>query len=178
MKKTSRLMTVLGIGGLVAGGLWVTTSASAVTSAPVSTSTNLTASADVVRQSASAVQLSTSGGASTTVVSAALGAGSWVLSSNATLVGWGPSDYTRCSLYSGNTVLGGATTMIGNPASGAGSGTYVATVSVHGSFTSSTSTTVELRCGHDTDRAAGSAPYVDPQATLWAHQTDSLRSPR
>ncbi|WP_058041812.1 hypothetical protein [Streptomyces roseifaciens] len=136
---------------------------------------NLATGQDVVRQSSSAVQLSTAGGAHTTVVSESVPAGSWVLSANATLVSWGPSDYTRCMLYSGNTNIGGASTIVGSPGPGsAGTGTFVTTVSVHGAFSSTSATTVSLRCGHDQDRAAGAAPYVDPQATLWAHRSESL----
>ncbi|MBF6049943.1 hypothetical protein GO001_32975 [Streptomyces sp. NRRL B-1677] len=172
---SSRLMMVLGAGGLVAGGVLTAAPALAGASGSVVAEPRLTAAGDVVRQSSSAVQLSTAGGAQATVVSETLPAGSWVLSGNATLVGWGPSDYTRCILYAGGTVVGGATTMVGNPGSGsAGTGVFAATVSTQGAFSSTSPTTVSMRCAHDADRAAGAAPYVDPQATLWAHRTDGL----
>ncbi|MFD9636561.1 hypothetical protein [Streptomyces violascens] len=173
MKKSLRLMTVLGVGGLVAGSLLTASSASAGTgSTSVVAQPHLTTSQDVVRQTPSSVLLSAAGGVPTTVISETVSAGSWVLSASATLVSWEPSDYTRCSLYAGETVVGGATTMIGNNTTGAGSGVYAATVSVQGAFSGTGPTTVSLRCGHDTTR--NRAPYVDPQATLWIHRSDSL----
>ncbi|MEW2033361.1 hypothetical protein AB0901_23015 [Streptomyces roseifaciens] len=179
MKMSSRLAMGLGAGVLVAGGVLTGATASAGTASTAGGSVvdapNLANGQDVVRQSTSAVQLSTAGGAHTTVISESVPAGSWVLSANATLVSWGPSDYTRCMLYTGNTNIGGASTVVGNPGPGsAGTGTFVTTVSVHGAFTSTSPATISLRCGHDQDRAAGAAPYVDPQATLWAHRSEGL----
>ncbi|MBH1938120.1 hypothetical protein I5Q34_28305 [Streptomyces sp. AV19] len=177
MKKSSRLMTVLGIGGLVAGSLLTASSASAGPAGrSVVAEPHLTTSQDVVRQTSSAVLLSATGGAPTTVISETVPAGSWVLSSNATLVSWEPSDYTRCTLYAGETVVGGATSMIGNAATGAGSGVYAATVAAQGAFSGTGPTTVSLRCGHDTTRAR--APYVDPGATLWLHRSDGPAQPK
>lgn len=177
MKKSSRLMTVLGIGGLVAGSLLTASSASAGPGrASVVAEPHLTTSQDVVRQTSSGVLLSTTGGVPTTVISETVPAGSWVLSANATLVSWEPSDYTRCTLYAGETAVGGATTMIGNATTGAGSGVYAATISTQGAFSSTGQTTVSLRCGHDTTRTR--APYVDPQATLWLHRSDGLGQPK
>ncbi|MBZ4318320.1 hypothetical protein [Streptomyces huiliensis] len=179
MTKSSRSMALLGAGVVVAGGVLTAASASAGTSTAPVAEPRLATGQDVVRQNSSAVQLSTKGGVPTTVVSESVPAGSWVLSGNATLVGWGPSDYTRCALYAGESAVGAASTMVGSPTSGsAGTGVYVATVGIHGAFSSTGSTTVSLRCGHDQDRAAGAAPYVDPQATLWAHRSDALGSPR
>ncbi|MCD9145705.1 hypothetical protein [Streptomyces albireticuli] len=175
MKKSSRLMTVLGIGGLVAGSLLTASSASAGSSgaspaASVVAERHLMTSQDVVRQTSAAVLLNAAGGVPTTVLSETVPAGSWVLSSNATLVSWEPSDYTRCTLYAGETVVGGAASMIGNASTGAGSGVFAATVAAHGAFSGTGPTTVSLRCGHDTTR--NRAPYVDPGATLWLHRSD------
>ncbi|WP_424886831.1 hypothetical protein [Streptomyces sp. XH2] len=177
MKKSSWLMTVLGVSGLMAGSLLTASSAAA---GPGGTSVvaerHLTTSQDVVRQTSSGVLLSITGGVPTTVISETVPAGSWVLSSNATLVSWEPSDYTRCTLYAGETAVGGATSMIGNASTGAGSGVYAATVSAQGAFSSTGPTTVSLRCGHDTNR--NRAPYVDPGATLWLHRSDGLGQPK
>ncbi|RLU79735.1 hypothetical protein CTZ27_36515 [Streptomyces griseocarneus] len=178
MKKSSRLMAVLGAGGLLAGSLLTASSASAGQSNTGGTSVvaqpHLTTAQDVVRQTSSAVTLSTRGGVATTLASVTVDAGSYVLAGNATLVYWGSSDYSRCTLYAGETVLGGAATVVGNPAgaASAGTGVYAATVAVHGAVSSTSSTTVSLRCQHDNDR--DSAPYVDPTATLWVHRTDGI----
>ncbi|MGK5549609.1 hypothetical protein ACSNOH_33535 [Streptomyces sp. URMC 127] len=177
MKKSSQLMAVLGIGGLVAGSLLTASSASAGTGrTAVVAERHLTTSQDVVRQTSAGVLLSAAGGTPTTVISETVPAGSWVLSSNATLVSWEPSDYTRCTLYAGETVVGGATSMIGNAATGAGSGVYAATIAAQGAFSSTGPTTVSLRCGHDATR--NRAPYVDPGATLWLHRSDGLGQPK
>ncbi|GAA0394744.1 hypothetical protein [Streptomyces luteireticuli] len=177
MKKSSRLMTLLGIGGLVAGSLLTASSASAgAGSTSVVAEPHLTTSQDVVRQTSSGVLLSVTGGVPTTVISETVSAGSWVLSANATLVSWEPSDYTRCTLYAGETAVGGATSMIGSAATGAGSGVYAASVSAQGAFSSTGPTTVSLRCGHDSTRTR--APYADPGATLWLHRSDGLGRPR
>ncbi|MCP2256445.1 hypothetical protein LX15_000128 [Streptoalloteichus tenebrarius] len=181
-----RRLTVLGIGVLVAGSAVVATSASAApatgsavsgrqttqaVNGPVRES-DLTTGQDVVRQTTSAVKLQSTGGVQTTVLSTSLPAGSWVLSSNASLVSWGPSDYTRCTLFVNETVVGGAATMVGAPSpNGEQTGVYVATVSAHGAFTSGATTTVSLRCSHDHTRAASETAYVDPSATLWAHRS-------
>jgi hypothetical protein len=135
---------------------------------------------DVVRQTSAAVSLSPEGGVPTTVIAQSLPAGSWVLSSNATLVSWGPSDYTRCGLYAGDTPLGGATTMVGDPTSPGGSGAsvFVATLSVHGAFTSATDKKITLRCLHDSNRPPTGTAYVDPGATVWAHKSDRLATPK
>ncbi|MFI1801157.1 hypothetical protein ACH427_27935 [Streptomyces sp. NPDC020379] len=178
MKKTPRLMAVLGAGGLVAGSLLTASSASAgqrgADGKSVMAQPHLTTAQDIVRQTSSAVTLSTSGGVATTLASVTVDAGSYVLAGNATLVYWGSSDYSRCTLYAGETALGGAATVVGNPAGAgsAGTGVYAATVAVHGAVSATSPTTVSLRCQHDSNR--DSAPYVDPTATLWVHNTGSF----
>lgn len=175
MKKPSRSMMVLGAGGLLAGSVLLTGSASAGAVGPAVSAPELATSQDVVRQSSSVVQLSATGGVPTAVIYQSLPAGSWVLSANASLVSWAPSDYTRCNLYVGDTIVGGATAMVGDPGAGsAGTGTYVATVSLQGAFTSAADAGVSLRCGHDRTQTTGGLPYVDPGATLWAHRSDGL----
>lgn len=131
---------------------------------------------DVVRQTSRGVSLSPTGGVQTTVIAQSLPAGAWVLSSNVTLVSWGPSDYTRCSLYAGDAQVGGATTMIGNPNApdGSGAAVFVATLSVQGAFSSTSDKDISLRCGHDSNRPANGTAYVDPGATVWAHKSDAL----
>ncbi|KNB50722.1 hypothetical protein [Streptomyces caatingaensis] len=176
MRKSSRLMAAVAAGGLVAGGLLTASTASAGAGGTSAVARpHLVSSQDVVRQTPSTVLLSATGGVPTTVVSETVSGGSWVVSATATLVSWEPSDYTRCTLYAGETVIGGATTMIGNSATGAGSGVYAASVTVQGAFSGTGPTTVSLRCGHDSTRTR--APYADPRATLWIHQSDGLGQP-
>src|SRR5437868_4473151 len=69
---------------------------------------------DVVQQNSSNMDLSTIGGAPVTIVSVALPPGVWALSFDASVVNFGPSDFTRCGIYNGSTPVGGATTMVGN----------------------------------------------------------------
>lgn len=171
-RNTTPVRALLAAAGVVVAGVATT---AAVTGASAAETAAEAAGQDVVRQTASNVQLSPTGGVQTTVIAETLPAGSWVLAANAMLVGWGPSDYTRCQLYAGPNQVGAATTMVGAPSAGsAGTGVYVATVALHGAYTRPNATAVSLRCSHDTTRAAGETPYVDPRATLWAHGTDSL----
>lgn len=112
-------MTVLGIGGLVASSLL--TASAGMRSTSVVSQPRLTTSQDVARQTSSTVLLRATGGVSTSVISGTVSAGSRMLAAGATLVSGETSDYTRCSLYAGETVVGRAAAMIGNNTT-AGSG--------------------------------------------------------
>ncbi|SHF87070.1 hypothetical protein [Streptoalloteichus hindustanus] len=171
-----RVLAALGVGVFVVGSAFAAQSASAQptpqSASGPSVKSDLTTGEDVVRQTTANVRLQPTGGTPATVLLVSLSPGSWVLSSNVTLVSWGPSDYTRCGLYVNEKGVGGAATMVGGPSpSGEPTGVYVATLSVHGAFTSGENTTVSLRCAHDHNRTASEAAYVDPGATLWAHRS-------
>lgn len=106
-------------------------------------------------------------GYNTTVLSVQLPAGQWVLSSRASLVNFGPSDYTRCQLVSNDIQVGAATAFIGSDS------TFVSTIAITGAFSSDDVATVELRCGHDV--FSSNPPYVDPHVTIWAHRSNDLQ---
>jgi hypothetical protein len=145
--------------------------------ATVTTSVVSSTASDAVRKSTANINLSTVGGAPTTIVSMTLPAGSWVLSSTESAVNFGPSDYLRCNIMRGGTSLVGNTTMVGdNSLPGAmGPGAYVATLASIGRFTSARQTTVSLSCNHDTDTPSPNGPpYIDAGATLWAHRATKL----
>lgn len=136
-------------------------------------------STDFVKSSGGQVPLSPSGGVNVVVVSLALPAGSWVLSAEAALVNFGPSDYTRCAMFKGSNQIAqtGTTTMVGNAdlPGNWGPGVYVANIADIGKISGTTGFTVSLRCSHDHDTPSGNGPgYVDPGATIWAHKSTSL----
>jgi hypothetical protein len=155
---TVMVSAVLAVGGVAYAGF--TTVPSAAT--------------DAVAETSSSVPLSQSGGVPVTVTSLSLPAGSWVFSSEATLVSWSPSDYARCQITAGGNQIASGTTMVGDPnASGAhGASTFVAGRGLIGSFRSSTPFDASLRCWHDADMDA--PPYIDPGAVLLAHNSTHL----
>jgi hypothetical protein len=119
--------------------------------------------------------LSTAGGVYSVVESLPLPAGKWVVHADNTMVNFGPSDYTRCQLFSGATGLpGGHAAMVGDPQlfGSQGPGAYVATVSETDGVVLTAPGTVSLECGHDNPN--GSTPYIDAGAVLWAHHAASL----
>jgi hypothetical protein len=129
---------------------------------------------DVLQNSAANINMSATGGTPVTIVSEKLAAGSWIISGTATVVNFGPSDYTRCDLAKGNSHLVQGSTMVGNPnlAGSMGPGAYMASVSAIGTITSTTAFTARLRCFHDTSTPSGDpVPYVDSDAALWAHRS-------
>jgi hypothetical protein len=112
-----------------------------------------------------------------------LPAGSWVFSSDVTVVNFGRADYFRCKIVAGaNQVASGAST-VGTPrASGSVAGVppgaaTVAGISLIGSETSTKKFTASLDCWHDLKvkltRGAG-PPYLDPGAVLLARPVGSI----
>ena len=125
-----------------------------------------------MKQSNVAVVLSRTGGEAVTVVSIWLPAGAWVLSSEATLVNFGPGDFARCVIIAGGTQIASGATFVGGDAGAA----LVADRGLLGSVLRSTGFRASLRCLHDSPTPAGlGAPYVDPGAVLWAHKSPALR---
>jgi hypothetical protein len=129
---------------------------------------------DAVAESSASVVLSPTGGVPVTVTSLSLPAGAWVLSSEATLVSWSLSDYTRCQIVVGTTQIASGTTMVGDPAASGsqGASTFVADRGLMGVVRRTAPFTASLRCQHDHDVA--SPPFVDAGAVLVAHKSDSL----
>ena len=101
------------------------------------------------------------------MLSVTLPAGSWVVTSNATVYNFAADDYIRCGVYRGATALNVATTQLGNTGL-----PVVAGLGPMGAFKSSSGVTVSLRCSHD---AVGSYPYIK-EAVLWAHHSSSLNA--
>ena len=129
---------------------------------------------DVVVSTSASKTLSKTGGATVTIASVTLPKGSWVLTLHASLVNFGPSDYTRCSLYQSSTNVGGATATVGDPV-GTGSmgpAAYVSTISFATAIRTSANAAISVRCYHDTTN--GSAPYVDGGASLVAHKSPNV----
>ena len=165
MKLPSRLavaaMGALALAGAATGIAYAATSIGSRTS-------------DALIKTTSSTNLSSTGGVYTVIETLTLPPGKWVLQADNTMVNFGPSDYTRCVLFSGSTGLNGHASMVGDPnASGAqGPGVYVATLSETSSVKLSATTKVGVQCGHDNTN--GSTPYIDSDATLWAHRAKSL----
>jgi hypothetical protein len=125
------------------------------------------------------MNLSKTGGEGVTLTSLTLPAGSWVVSAEATLVNFGPSDFARCQIYANGKQIASGATMVGNPnLSGAeGAAALVAGRGLIGAFEISTTVPAELRCLHDHNTPSGEGPrYVDAGAVLLAHKSASLSS--
>lgn len=139
--------------------------------------TKTAATEDTLMQLAAIKNLSTTGGATVTILTASVPAGSWIISGTASLVNFGPSDYTRCQVVAGSTQVGASTTMVGNPglAGGQGPAAYVANLTATGPVTSSVPFTASFNCWHDHDTPIGAGPpYVDGGASLWVHLSAGL----
>jgi hypothetical protein len=127
---------------------------------------------DKLAETSSNMNLSTVGGQDTTILSMTLPAGSWVISSEDTLVNFGPSDYTRCQIVAAGKQVASGSTMVGDPSqTGAeGPASFVAGRGLVGSVKSTSSFSVSLDCSHDHDTPGSNAPpYVDSGAVIWAH---------
>lgn len=132
---------------------------------------------DALVESPANMNLSTTGKKSVVVDQMSLPAGSWVLSSEATVVNFGPSDYVRCEVYAGGHQIASGATMVGNGAltGGRGPGAYLAGRGLLGSVTSNGPFIAVLYCSHDNSTPSGQpAPYVDAGAVLWAHAAGTL----
>lgn len=142
------------------------------------TSSTPTASkTDTIVTTAAGVSLSATGGVETTIATINLPPGAYVLHASGDLVNNGPSDYTRCQIQVGGTPVAGVSTLVGNPSTSGASGPadLLSPFALTGGTVNSTTTTVSatLRCWHDTTN--GSTPYIDGDASLWAHKTSGLK---
>jgi hypothetical protein len=163
---SKRAAVTVGMAAAIIGG---TASAYAVGSGVTASAT------DVVITSSGPHNLSANGGVRTTVLTATLPSGKWVLSASGNLVDWGPSDYTRCAILVGGTQVAGVSTMVGDP-NGVGNwgpSSILSPFSLIGAVALKTSGTATIQCWHDS--TVSSSGYVDPGATLQLHKTTSLQ---
>jgi hypothetical protein len=154
------------VAALASGGI-----AYAASSTPTASKT------DTIATTTTAVHLGATGGVLTTVATLNLPPGAYVLRGSGDLVNFGPSDYTRCQLFAASTHIAGVSTLVGNPdASGAwGAAGILSPFSLVGGVVNPGpgSIVATLRCSHD--HSNGATPYIDPDATLWAHKTRGLK---
>jgi len=131
-------------------------------------STSAVAADYYYKETKAAVALSDSPGTPVAVVAVQLPAGTWIVNAKASLVNFGDADFARCTLYSGSTVLNGASTMTGV----AGSMPAVATVAIIDLVATTATRSLTLKCHHD-----GSVPgqYVDPDAAIVATRAPGTR---
>lgn len=154
-------------GALVTGGIAYAASADT----PTATKT------DTIATTTTGVHLSATGGILTTIATLNLPPGAFVLHASGDLVNFGPSDYTRCQIFVAGTQIAAVSTSVGDPSvSGArGPASRLSPFALTGGAVNPTTSTVlaALRCSHDVSN--GATPYVDPDASLWAHKTNGLK---
>ena len=122
------------------------------------------------------INISTTGGTETSIMTLQLPAGKWVLHADQTMVNFGPSDFGGCSIGdTTNNNLNTHRTMVGDPnASGAqGPASFATVLSETAAVSLSAPTTVTVLCEHD--KSNGATPYIDSNADLWAHLSAKLR---
>jgi len=157
--------TGIAFAALAAGGV-----AYGVSAAPTATAT------DSVAHSSAGSVLPATGGSTVTVLSLHLPAGKYVLSGAGDLVNWGPSDYSRCKILVGSTQVAAVSTIVGSPAGAGnfGAAAFVSPFALTGGVSvGSAGADASLQCWHDSTN--GSQPFVDPNASLYAHRTSSLQ---
>jgi hypothetical protein len=109
----------------------------------------------------SAVTLSDSGGAPTTIESLVVPRGGWTVTSNVTAVDFGSGDFVRCQLQQNGTLFdGGATTYIDDTVADLTNSGVVKTTAA--------ATTIALVCTHDQNAPTTAQFYLDAGATLMA----------
>lgn len=142
------------------------------------TSSTPTASkTDTIVTTTTNVHLSATGGVLTTIATLNLPPGAFVLHASGNLVNFAPSDFTRCQIFVAGTRVAAVSTLVGNPglSGAAGPAGLLSPFAMTGGAVNPTTSTVlaALRCSHD--RTNGATPYVDANASLWAHKTTGLK---
>jgi hypothetical protein len=106
-----------------------------------------------------------------------LPAGSWVLTSQLTVVNFGRADYFRCKIVIGAKQIASGASTVGTPRTGTpgvpSAASSVAGISLIGAAGESKSFTALLECWHDL-KTKGATPYIDPGAVLLARPVGSL----
>jgi hypothetical protein len=145
-------------------------------------STSVTASAiDTVVTLHANTSLSPTGGVNTPILTLTLPTSTsgthYVITAQGNFVNFGPSDYTRCAIVFRSTQISAVSATVGDPAQSGSVG--AAGLAVPFSLTGGLNVpasggTAVLRCSHDFTN--GSQPYVDANASMWAHKTSSLKT--
>lgn len=164
IRRIRRAAVALAAAGAVVGG---------AAEAYARTRTVTVSTTDTVIHASATTPLSTTGGVFTTVLTAKLPVGNWVLSASGDLVDYGPSDYTRCRITVGGQQVAYVTTIVGDGTSGgSGPAGIVSPFSLTGGDSLAKPATARLQCWHDATRTTSA--YVDTDATLYVHKTGSL----
>ena len=151
---------------------WATTATSQAAAATAVTSTTVQ---DYWEQTNHNINISTAGAVETPIMTLRLPAGKWVLHADQTMVNFGSSDYSGCTIRdTANSDLDAHGTMVGDPnTTGAlGPGSFVASVSETAAVSLSAPTTVTITCSHQNTN--GAIPYINSNADLWAHRSANL----
>jgi hypothetical protein len=129
------------------------------------------AASDRFVNTTTATFLSPTGGVQTTVLTMNLRAGDWIVTSDNSAVGLNqPTDVVRCDLRAGGALVSHGT-QIGNADGYPLVAQLTATLGLH--LAGPGLTLVESVCSHD--NTTGGTYYIDPGATLWAHNASDLR---
>jgi hypothetical protein len=163
------------IAGILAGTVLVGGTAYAA-------STSVTASAtDTVVSLAASKNLSSKGGTKTAILTLALPASTsgtrYVITAQGDFVNFGPSDFTRCQVVVNGSQISSVSATVGDPgqSGSAGPAGQVVPFSLTGGINVPASGgTAVLRCWHDSSN--GATPYIDGNASMWAHRSPSLKT--
>lgn len=160
------------IAATVSAPAWATNDAGQKAAATKAAATTVQ---DHWEQTHHSINISTNGGVQTPIMTLKLPAGKWVLHADQTIVNFGPSDFSGCTIAdTSNSNLNTHRTIVGDPsATGAqGPATYAAVLSETAAVSLSASTTITVTCEHDL--SDGATPYIDSNADLWAHRSSDL----
>jgi len=137
------------------------------------------AGSDTVVTTTHNINLSTTGGQETPIITVTFPTAStpehYVIAAQGDLVNFGPSDYTRCELVVGTSTIANVSTIVGSPTAKGSMGPagYLSPFALTGGATVPASGgTAMLECDHD--NTDGATPYVDSDASVWAHNAASL----
>jgi hypothetical protein len=174
MPTRTRTLIACAAAAIVAAAVGASTPAWA-SAAPGRVTPTSTTVQDYWEQTHSGVNISTTGGVETPIMTLSLAAGKWVLHADQTMVNWGPSDYGGCSIGdTANSNLNTHRTMVGNPNAGGAMGpaSFVTVLSETAAVSLSAPTTITIVCEHDDSN--GATPSIDPNADLSAHKSANL----
>jgi hypothetical protein len=138
------------------------------------------AGTDTVVSSTAGTFLSPNAGTTTPVLTLTLPTSTngshYVITAQGNFVNFGPSDYTRCQVLVNGTQISSVSATVGdfNQSGNVGPAGLVVPFSLTGAVNApAAGGTAVLQCWHD--HANGAAPYIDGNASMWAHKTGSLK---
>jgi hypothetical protein len=145
-------------------------------------SRSVTASAtDTVVSLSANKSLSSRGATKTPILTLALPASTsgtrYVITGQGNFVNFGPSDFTRCQVIVNGTQISSVSATVGNPGQSrsVGPAGLVVPFSLTGGVkVPAGGGTAVLRCWHDSSN--GATPYIDGNASMWAHRSLSLKT--